>query len=170
MCLSLREKCQFVELMMFLITHLGTALSYTAVRAFPSCWAGKHPCRKQACQEDQGAPCCLGLRVILEIKVIIRTEDTFFFNSERILQLGIFWRTGHTSQMLLQYLPDVRKLWDGQLWFREEILCHGTCWESIPYWLLEINSPVVYIWLALLHQKQLVTVCSAGSRINCILM
>lgn len=128
--------------------------------------------KKQARQEDEWAPCCLGLKVILEIRAIIIIEDTFQ-NLPRTLKLSIFKKKkkkGYTSPMLLQYSPDVRKLWDGQLWFCEEILRHGTCWETMSHQQLKINSPIIYLWPGILHQKQLVTLCLRDTQINWMLI
>lgn len=118
-----------------------------------SCWVGEHLSRKQVCQEDQWPPCCLGLKVILEIRAIIKIEDTFKFNKNSSIK-HLFKKCDRHPQQLLQYSPDVRKFQDGQLWFCEEILCYRTCWESMSHQPLGINSPYSSLLPGLPCQKQ----------------
>lgn len=60
------------------------------------------------CQEDQRVPCCWGLKVILEIRVIIVIEDTFQ-NLTRTLELSIFSKKQGTHP---QHYYSTYQMWE----------------------------------------------------------
>lgn len=151
---------------MLLTIYLRTALSYITVQTFPVLLSRWTSLQKTNVSGRSMSTLLLGPESDSGNKSNNCNWRHFpKFNKNSWIK-HLFKKTEYTSPTLLQYLPDVRKLWDGQLWFCEEILCHGTCWETMPYQPLEINSPIIYLWPGLPCQKQLATLHPRDAQIN----
>lgn len=156
--------------MMLLTIYLRTALSFIAVQTLPVLLSRRTSLQKTSVSGRSMSTLLLGPESDSGDKSNNYNWRHFSkFNKNSWIK-HLLKKTGYTAPVLLQYLPDVRKLWDGQLWFCEEILCHGTWWETIAYQPLEINPPIIYLWPGLPRQKQLVTLHPRDAQINWMLI